>query len=314
MHHLQRSARRGHGLVSTLAPLSITALGVSLALPLLGARQQDAAQARSMRNLQALTNATRAYMEDWDGTFPGWKQNPNGSYSHNVWDQLIFPYVRHDNVYSNGLPNGIRSWADPNKRRVLSYGMNGLLICSPPDFTGSCRAWMISNEAIRIPPIPISVADVTHPQDTILFAELSTQDAVSGYFIVWNKPYLPYSPRLGRPPSPAWVAALDHWIDISPREWVENATPTLDSYEPATWNPNSGVARDLYGGGGNYAFVDGHVQFMSVGETVGLWQTVYPRASSPYRITPGSMAWRVPDNYLNKWSPKRAFAPPDYQM
>ncbi len=297
--HLRHSSSRPTP-SSALAAALITALTAVLAVPCLRASQYDAAKTRSMNNLRALAGATRAYAEDWDGVFPGWQQNPDRKYAHNVWDQQVSGHVKARGVYNNGGP-GFRSWADPRKQRVVTYGINGLLICTPSSFTGSTRSQMNANEAANNPPAPASSSSVSDPKDTILFAELATENAVSNFFITWTRPIVPNQAYTG---FPQWNSGLDHWIDVSPREFVENANPTTGSYDPATWKPTSGVARDLYGGGGCYAFVDGHVEFLSVGETVGLGEIVTPAAGSPFIVQPGATAWRV-DNILNKWNPYR---------
>jgi prepilin-type processing-associated H-X9-DG protein len=46
-------------------------------------------------------------------------------------------------------------------------------------------------------------------------------------------------------------------------------TTGAGSYDERTWDDTRGVARDLYGGGACYAFVDGHVRFMKLSRTVG---------------------------------------------
>lgn len=300
MHTRQPSVRPTPA--SALAAALITALTAGLSVPCISANLYDAAKTRSMNNLRALAGATRAYTEDWDGDFPGWQHNPGGKFAHNVWDQQISGNLRSKDVYNNGNL-GIRSWADPRKQRVVTYGLNGLLICTPSSFNGSTRSQMTANEAPNNPPAPLSLSTVTDPEDTILFAELATEAAVSLAFTTWNKPYVANQAATG---SEQWNSAMDHWIDISPREFVENATPTTGSYDPTTWKTSSGVARNMYGDGGNYAFVDGHVEFQTLGETVGLGKTFTQAdgTESP-PIAPGNDgAWK-PLNIHNRWNPRR---------
>ncbi len=316
-----RGMLRGQVVMPMIATLAITAASAGIITPWLGSRHQDMARARSMRNMRTLAHATRMYADDWGGTFPGWQKRMNwGGYSHNVWDQLIFPYVGRNDVYFNGQRGGFKSCADPLKQRVLSYGLNGLLICSPKSpefFNGSVRQQMVSNESPGNPPVPLSVNVVSDPAATILFAELATEAPVrqvsyTGFtaFTAARWPVLPAG--YATTGSEQWSAALVHWIDISPREWVEtpvvaNAPAGSTPYDDKGWDPTSGIARDMYGGGGNYAFVDGRVKFQSIGETVGLGRTVR-LPGIVYPVTPGINAWRS-DNPYNQWNPLRVISP-----
>ena len=306
-----RGMLRGQAVMPMIATLAITAASAGIISPWLGSRHQDMARARSMRNMRILAHATRMYADDWGGTFPGWQKHMNwGGHSHNVWDQQIFPYVGRNDVYFNGQIGGFKSCADPLKQRILSYGLNGLLVVTPThDFNGSVRVAMFQNEVPSNPPSPLRLRSIARPEDTILFAELATMNIVQN-FTVAQWPVRIGGPVMGSEP---WNAALLHWIDISPREWVE--TPLI-SYPPAAgatpyddkgWDPTRGIARDMYGGGGNYAFVDGRVKFQSIGETVGLGRTVR-LPGIVYQVTPGINAWRS-DNPYNQWNPLRVIAP-----
>ena len=286
--------------------LVIVAACAGLLSPVFSSRPHDPARERSMRNLRALAHATRMYADDWEGVLPGWQRNPDGTYSHNVWDQQIFPYVRRNDAYFNGRPRGFRSSADPLRQRVLSYGLNGYLIATPTtSFNGSVRLALTFSGSN--PPRPMRLGSVTRPADTILFAEVATLSAVQNFTVARWADVADPAPN----GSDAWNAALVHWIDISPREWVE--TPLVagspvgsSAYVKSAWDTSRGIARALYGGGGNYAFVDGHVEFQTLGETVGLGKTyTLPDGSQSPAIAPGNDgAWK-PLNTHNQWNPQR---------
>jgi prepilin-type processing-associated H-X9-DG protein len=90
--------------------------------------------------------------------------------------------------------------------------------------------------------------------------------------------------------SPDWVKAQNGWIDISPRDFVET-TPAPGCYDPRHWDPDSGIGRDFYGGGTTYGFVDGHVKFMKIVDSVGARDGALPKRP-----------WSA-NNAYNHWNP-----------
>ncbi len=267
---------------------------------------QNAKQSSSLNNLKQLAIGAMSYAQDYGETFPGWVRNPDGRYAHNVWDELINPSIKSNRVFTN-KDRGFRSMSDPSKQRVITYGLNGYLICTPKGFDGSVQRQLTAHEAADNPPAPLSTAAVSDPADTILFAELATEQPVSAVFQSANWPVVKDAVANG---SERWNAALTHWIDISPREWVE--TPVIagapagsTAYDHKGWDPTKGIARDMYGGGGNYAFVDGHVKFQKLGQTVGLGKVVDLKGGSSYTVAAGiGNVWRA-DNTHNQWNPHR---------
>jgi prepilin-type processing-associated H-X9-DG protein len=252
-----------------------------------------APQVVSLNNVKQLALAVTQYSQDYNETLPGWVQNPNGAYVHNVWDGQIDPLVKSKDIYAIGQP-GIRSYSDPYRCRVLTYGINGLLI-SPQAGGGDADFDAVSP---MNPPHPMSLEDVVSPATTILFAELSTRSRFPGEY------GMPPNPRLSTwkdgPSSKEWRHAWDGWIDISPRAWVENGGAN-GSYHPPFANgvTEYGVGRDLYGAGGaSYAFLDGHAKFLKIGDTVGLGTTT----SRGLKIKEYN-CWS-PENTNNMWIPR----------
>jgi prepilin-type processing-associated H-X9-DG protein len=211
--------------------------------------------------------------------------NPDGRYAHNVWDEQIRPHVKSADVYrdENAGP-GIRSWSDPGHERVVTYGLNGLLITPP-------RAAFDGRADFRRPPAePQTLVGIANPAATILFAEVMTEAPMPGEYGQRPDP-VPFTyGDEAKPGKRDWRRARDGWIDVSPRDFVEN-TPAPGAYDEGRWNARSGVARNLYGGGGTYGFVDGHVKFMKIAETL----------SARDRV-PMERYWS-PDNEHNMWNP-----------
>jgi prepilin-type processing-associated H-X9-DG protein len=244
-------------------------------------------QSQSLNNVKQLALGVLAYAQDYDDTFPGWVDNgtvPNGGtgFAHNTWDQQISGYLKSQDVFSNGQ-RGIKSPSDPLKQRVLTYGLNGALITV---VNGAGQTPF--SAGVPNPPRILGPGTVANPSDTILLAELATQYLIAGTpgGAVGIRPATGANGSVADADgSAAWKAALPEdgvgaVIDISPRDWVTVAGSidggAVGTYgwinEDSTGWPaasRAGVARSLHAGGGSYAFVDGHVKFMKIGETVG---------------------------------------------
>lgn len=270
------------GLILSIGLLLLLALTAFLSRP-----YQEPAGRRSLNNVKQLALNIIQYSLDNDGHLPGWVRNSDGRFAHNVWDQQIQGKVKSEDIFY--LPEdgpGIRSYSDPHHARILTYGLNGLLITPPkPAFDG--RA-----DFSHPPAKPLKMNDVADPADVILFAEMATWEAMP--------------PPFGQPPNPLpdsfgdlpitralqWQRARDGWIDISPRAWVEN-TPPPGCYDPRRWDAKSGVARTRGKlTGGTYGFLDGHVKFMRIRDTL-----------DGYGNVPPDRYWSA-DNPHNMWVPR----------
>jgi prepilin-type processing-associated H-X9-DG protein len=247
---------------------------------------EHATQSKSMNDVKQLTLAFIQYTQDYDDHFPGWVTNPDGRTAHNTWDAQLDPQIKSKDIFSGAAEGpGIRSYSDPNRTRVVGFGLNGLLITDPN------AAAEGDADFSRPPAKPRTVGSIANPSDTIVFAELATTEPMPG---IYGQPPNPI-PTAGVPAASAgqaWNQAQNGWIDISPREFVENS-PAPDCYTEGRWNDRSGVARSFYGGGGSYGFLDGHVKFLKLGQTVGLSDNV-----------PAEKYWS-PDNAHNLWSPDK---------
>lgn len=254
-------------------------------IPMMPDRPERAGQSQSLNNLKPLTLAVVRYAQDNDGLLPGWVTLPDGQAAHNAWDQQIAPYVKSKDVFRDDEGHGIRSCSDPARRRVVSYGMNGLLI-TPAAKVFDGRA------DFRTPSSAPRHLNAIQNGETILFAELATDRPMPGHFGRMPEPAPDVFGPVEGESGAAWRKAQPGWIDISPRDFVEN-TPAPNCYREGSWDATNGVARDLYAGGGSYAFVDGHVKFMRIADALGANDRV-----------PVSDYWS-PDNAHNMWNPYR---------
>lgn len=253
---------------------------------------------RSLNNLKTLALAVLMYSQDYNETYPGWidegrKRHP--VWVHNTWDEQIDPMVKSKETYIAGVGRGIRSYSQTDRRdRVLSYGLNGLLITHPKTrFDGNAD---FAGTIAKFGPAPLSPSALANPAGTILFAELNTELPMPGAYGRANGPQV----AKGRVPSATrqWKGGLPGWIDISPRAYIEVSGPKgayAEPYSPSA--TKTGIARNLYGDGGCFAFCDGHVQFVKIGGTVGMGQMLGGRS-----IT-SSSCWKS-DNMNNMWIPQ----------
>jgi prepilin-type processing-associated H-X9-DG protein len=171
---------------------------------------------------------------------------------------------------------------------VVTYGLNGLLI-TPARAPFDGRA-----DFDRGAGIP-SARDISDPANVILIADLATWEAMPGRFGEKPDP-VPFTFGAASISNPRrWQYARDGWIDISPREWVENS-PAPGCYSPDHWNKFSGVGRDQYSApGAAYGFVDGHVKWLRPLDTVSDGTVAPERYWSPSN----------PHNLWNPRAPKR---------
>jgi hypothetical protein len=165
------------GMILALLSFLFCILGV-FAVPHQGRHRERAKAARSLNNLKQLAIAVHAYALDNDERLPGWVRTPDGHFTHNVWDEQINLHLKNKDVFSNG-DRGIRSYSDLRRQRMLTYGLNGLLITPGKEFDGTAE-WSR--------PAPRKMEDIAHPEDTILFAELATEKPMPG---IYGKPQEP---------------------------------------------------------------------------------------------------------------------------
>jgi prepilin-type processing-associated H-X9-DG protein len=243
-----------------------------------------------MNNVKQLSLGLITYAQDYDEHFPGWVTNPGGRLAHNTWDEQINSQIKSKDVFrmAQGGP-GIRSYSDPRHERVVSYGLNALLITSPK------RVFDGRADFSHAPARPMSLREIADPARVILFAETATRDAMPAPFGDQPDP-VPFTFGAATGAGMDWQRARDGWIDISPRDWVENTEPPA-CYDPKHWNNRSGIARDQYkSSGGPYAFVDGHVRWM------------LPEATVSDGAVPPDQYWTGANKH-NQWNPRAAKLP-----
>ena len=281
--------KRAFTLIELLVVIAIIAILAAILFPVFAKARESAKKTKSLNNIKQLATAVTMYSQDYNETFPGWAQATATTYAHNVWDEQINSQVKAKGAFTNG-DTGIRSYSQPSNvthDRVLTYGLNGLLIAPSATFNGNADFGAL--------PAPSSPGAVGNPAGTILFAELATGAGLGGQ----PNPLMFGANATGTGTS-EWTSAVVGWIDINPRAFIEQVNNLANNayVEPYGSNANSGVARDLYSGGGVYAFCDGHAKFMKVGVSVGMGTTIGTTV-----ITTPAQIWN-PGNTNNMWNPQ----------
>jgi prepilin-type N-terminal cleavage/methylation domain-containing protein/prepilin-type processing-associated H-X9-DG protein len=290
--------KRAFTLIELLVVIAIIAILAAILFPVFAKARERAKQSKSLNNIKQLAIGVMTYSQDYQETFPGWVNNAatgNAVYAHNCWDEQINASIKSKDVYHNG-DTGIKSYSDPTRQRKVTYGLNGLLITPPlANFTGNADFTSVN---AANPPAPLSPSAISNPAGTILFAELSTNAVMTGTYGAAPNPVPIVGTAATGTGSSDWQGAWAGWIDVSPRAFVETGTAAASYNEPyGTGVVDKGIARDLYGGGGVYAFCDGHVQFMKIGKSVGLGQTV---GTTAITVT---NCWAAA-NVNNMWNPQ----------
>jgi prepilin-type N-terminal cleavage/methylation domain-containing protein/prepilin-type processing-associated H-X9-DG protein len=254
--------KRAFTLIELLVVIAIIAILAAILFPVFAKARERAKQSKSLNNIRQLALAVQQYSNDYNETFPGWvATNAAGTtFVHNTWDEQIDPFVKAKDVYTNG-DTGIQSPSQSGAalNRTLTYCLNGLLITGYNNGNGR---WT-GTDAVA----PLTASGLSNAANTILFAEVAT-NAVYGSApaAVPSRTTSPTSAAA----TAAYKSALVMWIDIDPKNWVEQGL-AANAYDESKWATNGaadkGVARDLYGGGACYAFCDGHVKFLKIAQT-----------------------------------------------
>jgi prepilin-type N-terminal cleavage/methylation domain-containing protein/prepilin-type processing-associated H-X9-DG protein len=268
-------AKKGFTLIELLVVIAIIAILAGILFPVFAKARERARMTRSLSNIRQLAMAVQQYSNDYNDSFPGFMNlgtDTQPKYVHNCWDEQIEPFVKNSGVFSNG-DTGIKSPSQTTRfDRTLTYCLNGALI----------GPWNNGNVTVWTSPSILSVSALSNPSGTILFAEVATNStatqAMSAYASIQpgtNAPVRNPVPNSSNSTS-QYQAALTQWIDISPKAWVENTNSGINDYKEDTWKADFGVARDLYSGGGVYAFCDGHTAFQKISKTTTSGQNVSP--------------------------------------
>ena len=140
-------------LIELLVVIAIIAVLAAILFPVFAQAREKARQASCTSNTRQLALGVLMYAQDYDETLPPTaipSQNADGT----LWPELLAPYLKN---------NQIRRCPSDAKAKLNSYGLNELIFADLTD-PGSRQ-------------IPIrTLAVIQTPADTVMLAELGTQD------------------------------------------------------------------------------------------------------------------------------------------
>ncbi len=224
--------QRGFTLIELLVVIAIIAVLASILFPVFARAREKARQTSCLSNLKQLATAAAMYGDDYDETLPmwcigstsGWPPPPSGQwYPYVLWSGLVFPYVKNANVL-----------------RCPSLPLVSVTASSHVDTSGlKCEnlgyGWNVGNYET-------------------FFGEGWNGLGYGRPDMVAYDPGTPVSlPDVPQPAETFLIADL--------------ATPPLGFFiqyrRPTEAEPPRYFAAATHNGGGNYAFVDGHVKWYS---------------------------------------------------
>lgn len=255
------SKRKGFTLIELLVVIAIIAILAAILFPVFAKAREKARQSSCQSNLKQLGLAFQQYSQDWDERYPNsWMiDNVSGGLLISAWDQQISQYVKSPGVYkcpSNSLkrygvhePMTAVQANRPTKQRIVSYGMNTMLL-NEALAPGAPNSKFATN--VKTPRPPVAIARVSDPANTILLGELMR----------FRKGAKTSAPTAAK-------AVMDDVAEIYVPFHVLQGDTTGKSLNEDTWDPDWGVARDLHTGGANFLYVDGHVKWNRLIQTLG---------------------------------------------
>ncbi len=277
---MKHHARRGFTLIELLVVIAIIAILAAILFPVFAQAREQARKSSCLSNVKQIALGIVMYVQDYDEMMvpvhncevpPAdritWFCDGNGG-ARLDWDEVVKPYIKSPLAYGNSIfhcpdleedfyhqwtanpTNAGDKWAE----MFITYGMNLDYLQPDPD----CGPNGLLPTASAVWGMPVTLAAIQAPADTVLLVDTKPETILSGpgagEFYPSN---LVDSPAAAGPSTHA--CGLDGWGSNDAFETDNIGGPT------GVPNTSTGLFDPRHTGGGNVAFTDGHVKWMTPG-------------------------------------------------
>ncbi len=262
--HTHTRRRAGFTLIELLVVIAIIAILAAILFPVFAQAREKARQTSCLSNLKQVATAFVVYMQDYDGVVPLYESGAKLVYNNvpqsmnSYWPALLEPYTKnytlfhcpsdgdHDSIWGTGP----YAWPG-NQSRFPELGINWnyLYVTYDPssDYCGLPSAAEHASGAVP----PISESMVASAAGTVMLADGKYVGTDAGAYL---------SPFVDSP----WAYNSDDACTYSNGGW---GTGTFG--DDLNWSggraTGTGTFAPRHNGGGNVAFLDGHVKFFTPG-------------------------------------------------
>lgn len=245
---------QGFTLIELLVVIAIIAILAAILFPVFARAREKARQASCASNEKQLALAMLQYTQDYDESYP--LSNLQSVAGQVGWANLLQPYVKSVSVYHCPDFDGVVETSLDQGAQTVTFNYNTVL--GYGDDIG------YETNTLGISTGSQTQAALTAPSLTVLFTEAFPYDASSGR--PWGNGYT-CSGRI-----------VANWDEAN--LWGNPCSNQAMDYDPLGYRPNDPVPRgavQVHGGGGNYAFTDGHVKWY---KPDALWGAATPFSAS----------------------------------
>jgi prepilin-type N-terminal cleavage/methylation domain len=277
-----RGSRAAFTLIELLVVIAIIAILAAILFPVFAQAREKARGAACLSNTKQIALGIMQYTQDYDETMPPvhncnvppatsitWFCGGNGD-ARLDWNEVVMPYIKTNiaggnsvyvcpsleaDFYNQWTPNptnGGVKWA----QMFSTYGMNLDYLQPNPD----CSPDTLLPNAGAVWGRPAALGEIEAPANTVLLTETKPCVIVSGGSAgAFYPSNLVTSPAAVGPNSR--TCSLDGWGYNSAFE----SGPDGIGADTGTKQTSTGLFSPRHTGGGNVAFCDGHVKWMSPG-------------------------------------------------
>jgi len=244
--------KRAFTLIELLVVIAIIAILAAILFPVFAQAKAAAKKASSLSNTKQLGLAHVMYTNDYDDVFlaQGEPSAANDWGWQMTWIMEIMPYMKNfDIVRDPSDRHAVESWSGP----MYSYWANGMLQgqCSP-SWDGWKLRGVINFSRNWAEMAPRSATAVTYPAETILLCTRTI------------------------PATGSWLQVLrgayDPWAGIMSNSDGVDMGVAFPGQKNGPWSAPvagyDGTISNMYQGGSNFSFTDGHAKTMKPQQTV----------------------------------------------